>query len=134
MRSRSNIRADVLSKIKFNGVGGWRTYLGFANSRRTCGKGAMNIDVELRFDLSGVRIPDSKLAREITELVRDTESSLLFPFQPRVLLGRSGRQASRIQIRSRTALCRRDVPRHGLDPSAQQPNRALRGRRRECRP
>jgi len=28
MRSRSNIRADALSKIKFNGVGGWRTYLG----------------------------------------------------------------------------------------------------------
>src|SRR5712672_765072 len=84
MRSRSNIRADVLSKIKFYGVGGWRTYLGFGHSRRTCGKGAMNIDAKMRFDLSGVRIPDSKLAREITELVRDTESSLLFHHSSRV--------------------------------------------------
>jgi len=44
----------------------------------------MNIDVKMRFDLSGVRIPDSKLAREITELVRDTESSLLFHHSSRV--------------------------------------------------
>jgi hypothetical protein len=29
-------------------------------------------------DLAGIRIPDSKLAREIMELVRDTESPLLF--------------------------------------------------------
>ena len=28
--------------------------------------------------IADVRIPDSKLAREITELVRDTESPLLF--------------------------------------------------------
>jgi hypothetical protein len=32
----------------------------------------------------GVRIPDSKLAREITELVRDTESPLLFHHSSRV--------------------------------------------------
>jgi hypothetical protein len=32
----------------------------------------MNIDPE------GIRIPDSKLAREIMELVRDTEPPLLF--------------------------------------------------------
>jgi len=29
-------------------------------------------------EVSGIRIPDSQLAREITELVRDTESKLLF--------------------------------------------------------
>src|SRR5882757_9717268 len=87
MRSRSNIRADVLSKIKFNGVGGWRTYLGFTNSRRTCGKGAMNIDVELRFDLSGVRIPDSKLAREITELVRDMNRRCSFTIPAACITG-----------------------------------------------
>jgi len=34
--------------------------------------------------LEGVRIPDSKLAREITELVRDTESPLLFHHSSRV--------------------------------------------------
>jgi hypothetical protein len=34
--------------------------------------------------IRGVRIPDSKLAREITELVRDTESPLLFHHSSRV--------------------------------------------------
>lgn len=34
--------------------------------------------------VQGVRIPDSKLAREITELVRDTESPLLFNHSSRV--------------------------------------------------
>ena len=34
--------------------------------------------------LQGVRIPDSKLAREITELVRDTEPPLLFHHSSRV--------------------------------------------------
>ncbi|HSY34375.1 MAG TPA: HD domain-containing protein [Acidobacteriaceae bacterium] len=38
---------------------------------------------ELRL-ASGVTIPDSKLAREVTELVRDTESSLLFNHSSRV--------------------------------------------------
>jgi hypothetical protein len=35
-------------------------------------------------DLAGIRAPDSKLAREITELVRDTESPLLFHHSSRV--------------------------------------------------
>src|SRR5258708_16019283 len=35
-------------------------------------------------DLAEIKIPDSKLAREITELVRDTESSLLFHHSSRV--------------------------------------------------
>ena len=34
--------------------------------------------------ISGVMVPDSKLAREATELVRDTESSLLFNHSTRV--------------------------------------------------
>jgi hypothetical protein len=34
--------------------------------------------------IRGVSIPDSKLAREITELVRDTESPLLFHHSSRV--------------------------------------------------
>jgi hypothetical protein len=34
--------------------------------------------------VSGVTIPDSKIAREVTELVRDTESSLLFNHSSRV--------------------------------------------------
>jgi hypothetical protein len=36
------------------------------------------------FDVKRVRIPDSKLAREITEIVRDTESLLLFHHSSRV--------------------------------------------------
>ena len=35
-------------------------------------------------DLAGIRIPDSKLAHEITELVRDTEPPLLFNHSSRV--------------------------------------------------
>jgi hypothetical protein len=35
-------------------------------------------------DASGVRIPDSKLAREATEFIRDTENSLLFHHSVRV--------------------------------------------------
>src|SRR5246127_3425956 len=34
--------------------------------------------------IADVRIPDSKLAREVTELVRDTESPLLFNHSSRV--------------------------------------------------
>jgi hypothetical protein len=35
-------------------------------------------------DLSSISIPDSKLAREVTELIRDTESDLLFQHSTRV--------------------------------------------------
>src|SRR5438445_502920 len=45
---------------------------------------AMNIDVKMPIDLAGVRIPDSKLTCEITELVRDTETPLLFHHSSRV--------------------------------------------------
>jgi hypothetical protein len=44
----------------------------------------MNIDFTRTADLAGVWVPDSRLAREITELVRDTESSLLFNHSSRV--------------------------------------------------
>ena len=41
-------------------------------------------DATEAISISGVTIPDSKLAREATELVRDTESSLLFNHSTRV--------------------------------------------------
>jgi HD superfamily phosphodiesterase len=44
----------------------------------------MNVDVRANLDLAGIRIPNSKLAREITELVRDTETSVLFHHSSRV--------------------------------------------------
>ena len=34
--------------------------------------------------ISGVSVPDSKLAREITEIIRDTETELLFNHSSRV--------------------------------------------------
>jgi HD domain len=45
---------------------------------------AMNIGLAMNTDLAGIRIPDSKLAREIVELVRDTEPPLLFHHSSRV--------------------------------------------------
>ena len=47
----------------------------------------MNIDLTMNIALAGIRIPDSKLAREIMELVWDTESPLLFHYSSRVYTG-----------------------------------------------
>jgi HD superfamily phosphodiesterase len=44
----------------------------------------MNIDVKMNSDLAAIGIPDSQLAREITELVWDTEPPLLFHHSSRV--------------------------------------------------
>ena len=44
----------------------------------------MTIGLVMNTDLARIRIPNSKLAREITELVRDTESPLLFHHSSRV--------------------------------------------------
>ena len=38
----------------------------------------------MALNIDGVTIPDTQLAREITELVRDTESALLFHHSSRV--------------------------------------------------
>ncbi|MDR3098326.1 MAG: phosphohydrolase, partial [Paraburkholderia sp.] len=38
----------------------------------------------MSLDLAAVAVPDSQLAREITEFVRDTESPLLFHHSSRV--------------------------------------------------
>src|SRR3954464_4636215 len=45
---------------------------------------AMTLTAEKTFAIEGIRIPDSSLARAITELVRDTESALLFHHSSRV--------------------------------------------------
>src|ERR1700741_5345518 len=44
----------------------------------------ITIDATEAISISGVTIPDSTLAREATELVRDTESPLLFNHSTRV--------------------------------------------------
>ena len=81
----------------------------------------MNINLKTNIDRAGIRIPDSKLACDITELVRDTEPALLFHHSSRVYYwaALAGKRRG-AQIRPRTALCGRDVPRHGPDPPAQQ--------------
>src|SRR5712671_1467705 len=37
-------------------------------------------------DIAGIKIPDSKMARDLTQLIRDTESGLLFHHSTRVYL------------------------------------------------
>jgi hypothetical protein len=44
----------------------------------------MTIDLTMNTDLAVIKIPDSKLARKMTELVRDTETPLLFHHSSRV--------------------------------------------------
>jgi hypothetical protein len=44
----------------------------------------MDIDAKTKSNVAGVTVPDSKLSREITELVRDTETPLLFHHSSRV--------------------------------------------------
>src|ERR1700720_4754016 len=44
----------------------------------------MTLAAEKTFPAEGIRIPDTRLAREITQLVRDTESALLFNHSSRV--------------------------------------------------
>jgi hypothetical protein len=44
----------------------------------------VNINLPMTANLAGIGVPDSKLAREITELVRDTETPLLFHHSSRV--------------------------------------------------
>src|SRR3954451_7995913 len=92
----------------------------------------MTLAAETTFTVKGIRVPDSSLARAITELVRDTESALLFHHSSRVYYwGALAGKAPCCQIRFRTSLCGRDVSRHGPDACTLQRARALRGRRRE---
>src|SRR5712691_7695002 len=89
------------------------------------GGSAMTFAAEKTFTLEGIGIPDTTLAREITQFVRDIE--------PRLLLGCARRKASWPQVRLRASLCGSDVSRHGPHSCPQQRPRALRGRRRERR-
>ena len=74
----------------------------------------------MNINLEGIRIPDSKLAREIMELVRDTEPPLLFHHSSRVYYwGALAGKRRGLEIRCGASLCRSDVSRHGAYPSAQ---------------
>jgi hypothetical protein len=46
----------------------------------------LNLKHDVNGDIAGIRIPDSKMARDLTQLIRDTESDLLFHHSTRVYL------------------------------------------------
>ena len=49
--------------------------------------------------LSGIKIPDSKIAREAAELVRQHETELLYkPFRPRLLVRSDEGHSAKSQI------------------------------------
>jgi hypothetical protein len=50
----------------------------------SAGGNRMNINLPVDINMAGATVPDSKLARAITELVRDTETPLLFHHSSRV--------------------------------------------------
>ncbi len=66
--------------------------------------------------VSGITIPDSKLARDVTQFIRDTEDDLLFPHSSRVFFW-GGLTGARQNLRydSELALRGRHVPRHWPD-------------------
>src|SRR3981189_2424489 len=86
-RQQSSANGALLGRLQFAArpaSGGCRLKKNNACSRSIGRRRAMNIDLTMNIDLAGTRIPDSQLAREITELVRDTEPPLLFHHSSRV--------------------------------------------------
>ena len=80
----------------------------------------------MTLSINGISIPDSALARDVTQLVRDTEFPLLFHHSSRVYyFGALAGKTSRPAVRSGTALHRSHVPRHGSHPQTQQRARAF---------
>ena len=55
-----------------------------AGAARSSPRAALGARSETSLAIAGISVPDSKLAHEITELVRDTESLLLFHYSSRV--------------------------------------------------
>src|SRR3979411_1340847 len=43
-------------------------------------------ELDMNNDIAGIKIPDSKMARDLTQLIRDTEPDLLFHHSTRVYL------------------------------------------------
>jgi HD superfamily phosphodiesterase len=49
-------------------------------------KSPLNPKRDMNNDIAGIKIPDSKMARDLTQLIRDTEPDLLFHHSTRVYL------------------------------------------------
>ena len=75
-----------------------------------------------------IMIPDSRLAHEITEIVRDTASELLFNHSSRVyLFGALAGQRRGLGFDPELLYAGAIVPRHGSDQGPQQRHRTFRG-------
>jgi hypothetical protein len=61
--------------------------LGELQSRSFGRRSTTTVAAEKTLTIEGIRIPDSRLAREITQFVRDTESALLFHHSSRRTVG-----------------------------------------------
>ncbi|KMY85121.1 metal dependent phosphohydrolase [Candidatus Paraburkholderia calva] len=85
-------------------------------------------------NINGTAVPDSKLAREITEFVRDTETELLFNHSSRVYYFGALAGVYRGLKYDAELLYAGDVPRRRPDTIAQQSWRAIRSGRSERRP
>ena len=84
--------------------------------------------------IAGIAVPDSKLAREITELVRDTETPLLFHHSSRVYyFGALAGQHRGLKFDPELLYAGAMFHDMGLMPSHSSTTRALRGGRRKCR-
>src|SRR3979409_2604389 len=46
----------------------------------------LHLKLDVNSDIAGIKIPDSKMARDLTQLSRDTESDLVFHHSTRVYL------------------------------------------------
>ena len=46
----------------------------------------LNLEYDVNSDIAGIKIPDSRMARDLTQFIRDTESDLLFHHSTRVYL------------------------------------------------
>ena len=88
----------------------------------------MNVDLRTSTDPAGIRVPDSRLSREITELVRDTEPPILFHHSSRVYYWGS-LAGKRRGLRFDPELLYAGAMFHdmALDPSAQQRGATFRG-------
>src|ERR1700751_1764745 len=49
-------------------------------------KRRLNLKLDVNSAIAGIKIPDSKMARDLTQLIRDTEPDLLFHHSTRVYL------------------------------------------------
>jgi hypothetical protein len=66
--------------------------------------------------IAGITIPDSKMARDLTQMIRDRELDLLFHHSTRVyLFGALTGQRKGLKYDPELLLCRCDVSRHRVD-------------------